>query len=220
MIKYFIKYNNIAPSTTGDKEAKINKGRFLVKITPAISMVSLTAKNEIATQNNVKLDNKVTFKFGGEAEYILPYNKNKWSIFINPSYQKYQDEKTYMIPSGFITNPETEANVKAKYTSIQVPIGVRHYIFLNATSKIFVNAAYAVDIASNTEINYTIISNNTKTDYKSKSGANFAFGLGYNFKNKLSAEIRLNTKKELMRDYSNYSAQYNAIDFILGYSIF
>ncbi|MNQ75782.1 hypothetical protein D3C85_905880 [compost metagenome] len=220
LIKYFIKYNNIAPSTTGDKEAKINKGRFLVKITPAISMVSLTAKNEIATQNNVKLDNKVTFKFGGEAEYILPYNKNKWSIFINPSYQKYQDEKTYMIPSGFITNPETEANVKAKYTSIQVPIGVRHYIFLNATSKIFVNAAYAVDIASNTEINYTIISNNTKTDYKSKSGANFAFGLGYNFKNKLSAEIRLNTKKELMRDYSNYSAQYNAIDFILGYSIF
>lgn len=220
LIKYFTKYNNIEPGIISNEETKINKGHFLVKITPGVSMVSLNAKNEITTQNNVELDNKITFKFGAEAEYILPYNKNKWSVFINPSYQKYQDEKTYMIPSGFITNPETESNVKAKYSSIQVPIGVRHYMFINPTSKIFINAAYAVDIASNTEINYTIISNNTKTDYKSKSGANFAFGLGYNFKNKLSAELRLNTKKELMRDYTYYSAKYSAIDFIFAYTIF
>lgn len=219
LTKYFIKYNNIKPNLAKE-ERKINKGIFLVKITPSASIASLSTENDYFLRDNVQLDNKINFKFGVEAEYILPYNKNKWSIFINPAYQTYQDDKTYNVPSGFIINPETPNNAKVKYTSIQIPIGIRHYMFLNQSSKIFINVAYAFDAGSKTNITYTDVTNKTTREYESGSGSNFAFGLGYNFKNKFSFEARLNTKKELMRDYLTYSAKYSSIDFVLGYTIF
>jgi hypothetical protein len=219
LTKYFIKYNNIKPNLAKE-ERKVNKGIFLVKITPSASIASLSTENDYFLRDNVQLDNKINFKFGVEAEYILPYNKNKWSIFINPAYQTYQDDKTYNVPSGFIISPETPNNAKVKYTSIQIPIGIRHYMFLNQTSKIFINVAYAFDAGSKTNITYTDVTNKTTREYESGSGSNFAFGLGYNFKNKFSFEARLNTKKELMRDYLTYSAKYSSIDFVLGYTIF
>ncbi|KIA94189.1 hypothetical protein OA93_20600 [Flavobacterium sp. KMS] len=219
LTKYFIKYNNIKPNLAKE-ERKVNKGIFLVKITPSASIASLSTENDYFLRDNVQLDNKINFKFGVEAEYILPYNKNKWSIFINPAYQTYQDDKTYNVPSGFIISPETPNNAKVKYTSIQIPIGIRHYMFLNQSSKIFINVAYAFDAGSKTNITYTDVTNKTTREYESGSGSNFAFGLGYNFKNKFSFEARLNTKKELMRDYLTYSAKYSSIDFVLGYTIF
>lgn len=219
LTKYFIKYNNIKPNLAKE-ERKVNKGIFLVKITPSASIASLSTENDYFLRDNVQLDNKINFKFGVEAEYILPYNKNKWSIFISPAYQTYQDDKTYNVPSGFIISPETPNNAKVKYTSIQIPIGIRHYMFLNQTSKIFINVAYAFDAGSKTNITYTDVTNKTTREYESGSGSNFAFGLGYNFKNKFSFEARLNTKKELMRDYLTYSAKYSSIDFVLGYTIF
>lgn len=219
LTKSFIKYNNIKPNLAKE-ERKVNKGIFLVKITPSASIASLSTENDYFLRDNVQLDNKINFKFGVEAEYILPYNKNKWSIFINPAYQTYQDDKTYNVPSGFIISPETPNNAKVKYTSIQIPIGIRHYMFLNQTSKIFINVAYAFDAGSKTNITYTDVTNKTTREYESGSGSNFAFGLGYNFKNKFSFEARLNTKKELMRDYLTYSAKYSSIDFVLGYTIF
>jgi hypothetical protein len=221
LTKYFTKYNNAQPNLADvEKKKQVNKGHFSVKITPSVSIASLSIKNDYVARENVDLDNKINFKFGAEAEYILPYNKNKWSIFINPAYQTYQDEKTYNVPSGFIISPETPHNAKVKYTSVQIPIGIRHYMFLNQTSKIFINVAYAFDAGSKTDITYTDVTNKSTKEYKSYSGGNFAFGLGYNFKNKFSVEARLNTKKELMREYLNYSAKYSSIDFVLGYTIF
>jgi hypothetical protein len=220
LTKYFVKYNNIYPDSAEKGERKVNKGIFLVKITPTVSIASLSTKNDYILSDNIQLDNKINFKFGAEAEYILPYNKNKWSIFINPAYQTYQDEKTYNVPSGFIINPETPNNAKVKYTSIQIPIGIRHYMFLNQTSKIFINVAYVFDAGSKTNITYTEITNKSTREYESGSGSNFALGLGYNFKNKFSVEARFNTKKELMREYLTYSAKYSSIDFVFGYTIF
>ncbi|SNR70586.1 hypothetical protein SAMN04487979_11785 [Flavobacterium sp. ov086] len=93
-------------------------------------------------------------------------------------------------------------------------------MFINQTSKIFINAAYTFDLGSKTNITYTDVVNGNTTNYEESFASNLAFGLGYNFKNKFSLEARLNTKKELMRNYRSYSAQYSSIDFVLGYTIF
>jgi hypothetical protein len=222
LIAYFSKYNNINPDLAKKDNTKTSKSQLFIKITPGISMVSSTVSNEGNSQLNAELDNKTIFKFGAEVEYILPYNKNKWSIFINPTYQKYQDEKSYSVPSGFMTFPDIEYNVKLDYSSVQLPIGVRHYMFLNEKSKIFINAAYTFDVSSNVDITYTSKTGANDTEnFKGRSGSNFAFGLGYNFNNKFSAEIRLNTKKEIINyAYTYNSAKYSAIDFIFGYTIF
>jgi hypothetical protein len=216
---YFSKYNNIATASE-ESDKKSNKKHFLIKVTPGISMVSASLNNTVASRFDVNLDKKIILKIGAEAEYIFPYNKNKWSMFINPTYQKYQDEKNYKVPSGFITNPQTPYVVKINYTSIQLPIGIRHYMFLNQKSKIFISFIYSIDVGGNTEVTYKDLANSgNTTTFKSTSDQSFAFGLGYNFKNKFSFEAKLNTGKELM-NYTYYNAKHKAIDLIFGYTIF
>lgn len=220
LTNYFYKYNNINPISVKESDQKRTKSQFFIKITPGVSMVSSSMKNIASPQFTIDLDTKMIFKIGAEAEYILPYNKNKWSVFINPTYQKYEDEKNYTFFSGLLLNSQMPYNVKINYTSIQLPIGVRHYMFLNQKSKIFISVLYSIDVNGNTQITYKDIANSgNTTTFKSTSEQSLAFGLGYNFKNKFSIEAKLNMGKELM-DYTNYSAKYKAIDFIFGYTIF
>lgn len=220
LTEYFSKYNNITPVSVKESDQKRTKSKFFIKITPGVSMVSSSMKNIASPQFTVDLDKKMIFKIGAEAEYILPYNKNKWSIFINPTYQKYEDEKNYIFFSNYLLNPQMPYNVKIDYTSVQLPIGLRHYMFLNQKSKIFISVIYSIDISGNAKITYKDITNSgNTTTFKSTSEQSFAFGVGYNFKNKFSFEAKLNTGKELM-NYTNYSAKYKAIDFIFGYTIF
>ncbi|MEP6930793.1 MAG: hypothetical protein ABI850_12295 [Flavobacterium sp.] len=214
LVDYFLKYNNITSASNEKSGKKAGKNLFFIKVTPGISIASLSSKNSADPQLNAQLDNKITFRIGAEAEYVLPYNKNKWSAFINPTYQKYQDEKNYSAPSGFIGNPEIQQHIKVSYNSVQLPIGIRHYMFLNEKSKLFINAAYTLDITSKTDITYT-----NRGTFKGDLAKNLAFGLGYNFNNKFSAEMRLNTKKELV-NYVYHSAKYSSIDFIFGYTLF
>ncbi|KUJ60488.1 hypothetical protein AR687_18055 [Flavobacteriaceae bacterium CRH] len=216
---YFSKYNNITSGSDKEIDKKTTKSQFFIKITPGVSMVSTSLKNFAASEFNVELDKKMIFKIGAEAEYILPYNKNKWSIFINPMYQKYEDEKNYNTSSGSITNQQTSYNVKINHSVLQLPIGARHYMFLNQNSKIFIDVAYSLDIASKTDIVYTNKTENSTLNFDGNLGKNLAFGLGYNFKNKFSAEMRFNTKNELI-NYISHSAKYSSIDFIFGYTVF
>lgn len=216
LIKYFIHYNNIETNTTTTKElSKTTKGFIAFKITPEISLISLTMNDGDAPSQDVKMDGTTNFKIGLELEYVLPFNKNKWSLFLNPAYQKYSNTKTYSKPGAFANSPQTVRAAEIKYTSIQFPVGLRHYLFMNANSKIFINAAYSFDISGKASISFD---NNVTNE--SKSGSNFAFGIGYNFKNKYSAEVRMNTKKQLLGDYQSFSANYGAIDFVLGYTLF
>ncbi|RZJ51864.1 MAG: hypothetical protein EOO44_13625 [Flavobacterium sp.] len=219
LTNYFLKYNNISSNSNEKEETKKSKNHVFIKITPGISTVSSKMKNDVASEFNTKLDNKIVFRFGAEVEYVLPTNKNKWSVFINPTYQKYENERSYNVQGNLTSNPVIPYKMEINYTSVQLPIGVRHYMFLNSNSKIFINASYSFDISTKTDITYTNMSNNSQVNFNGSSSNNIAFGLGYNFKNKFTAEARLNTTKELV-NYTYYSAKYSAIDFIFGYTIF
>lgn len=222
LVKYFTKYNNIQPAAGEDEGAKASKKLLFIKVTPGISLASVSARNSANSSLNVDFDNKMVFKIGAEVEYVFPFNKNKWSILTNPMYQKYESEKNYIYHStSAMENLETPYNAKINYSSVQLPVGIRHYMFLNQNSKIFITALYSFEISSNTKISYTNMTpgSTAKGDFESSSDTNFAFGLGYNFKNKFSVEARFNTKKELM-NYQTYSAKYNAVDFIFGYTLF
>ncbi|MDX6191399.1 PorT family protein [Flavobacterium sp. Fl-318] len=220
LVAYFSKYNNLNPDSVKNENTKKTKSKFFIKITPGVSFASLSSTNDADNQLNAKLDKKAVFRIGAEFEYVLPYNKNKWSVFINPTYQKYQNEKDYGVPSPFITFPNVEYTIKASYSSLQLPIGIRHYMFLNENSKIFINYSYTIDVSSKTDITYTNkTASNASGSFTGDFAKNSALGIGYNFKNKFSAEIRFNTKKELV-NYTYHSAKYNAIDFIFAYTIF
>ncbi|MDQ8010820.1 MAG: outer membrane beta-barrel protein [Flavobacterium nitrogenifigens] len=215
LTRYFLKYNNTDNKTKNSVISKSSEGRFHLKITPELSFVSGSMNDGDSPSIDVNLESNTNLKIGLEAEYLLPFNKNKWSLFLNPAYQKYETTKQYSRPGLFAGSPSITRNIEVKYSSIQVPIGLRYYFLINNNSKVFINAAFSFDINGKASLSF-----DKNAELESKTGSNFAFGVGYNFKNKFSAEIRTNTKKQLLGDYNTISIDYKAIDLVFAYSIF
>uniref|UniRef100_UPI00404A2F3E hypothetical protein n=1 Tax=Gelidibacter sp. TaxID=2018083 RepID=UPI00404A2F3E len=157
-------------------------------------------------------DRELSFRLGIEFEYILPFNNNKWSLIFEPTYQYYKTEKT------FDTNPRPEIvrieTATVDYSSIELPLGFRHYSYLNTNSKLFANALAVLDMSFKSDITYGT------TELESDTGFSLAFGLGYNYKNKYSVEARLYTNRDILNKYATLKSDFSAISLILGYNIF
>lgn len=214
LTNYFIGYNNCKNPSSIKAKPTTKKGELLLRITPSINFVSLTIPDRNDYNVNVDANNKTLFKLGLEAEYILPYNKNKWSLFIDPTYQKYENESTYSVKSLFLNQNDVSHTAKINYSSIEMPIGVRHYMFLNKTSKLFLNLAYIFEVNGKATISY-----DQKEYYNSQTSQNFGFGFGYMYKNTISLEMRMNTTKNLLGELPYSESNYKSLGFILGYKI-
>lgn len=203
-VNFFIKYNKCNNSDFIDFEKKQKKDLFNLTLRPGLNSSSLTIQNSISNSRDADFDNEFGFRFGIETEFILPFNKNKWAVLIEPTYQYYKSEKKL-----------TSENVNADYTSIEIPIGIRHYMFLNNNSKLFINGSLIIDLSSNSKIDFE-----SSSDLEFKTDNNLAFGLGYKYDKKYSLELRYQTGREILGNYISWSSDYNTLSVIFGYSIF
>lgn len=160
LVNYFIKYNNCKKNSYIDYNKNISKGSFNIKIKGG---VNVSPYNDYENAQ-LKVDysgNKLFLKYGGEFEYITPFNRNKWAAFIELTYQTYQYSSitTDYRPFGeaFDITYESSYFEKAFFTFI----GVRYYMYLKDSSKIFINA-----------------------------GLFTTFGLGYSYNDKFNIETR------------------------------
>ena len=133
----------------------------------------------------------------------MPFNKNKWAIIIEPTFQYFKADNT--------TNNKTAT---ADYKSIELPFGVRHSFFLTDNSKIFINGLYIHDLSLNSEMSYD---NGNKLEAEGLNS--IAFGLGYN-KQKFSLEMRYATSRDILADYPYWDSKYQTFSIIFGYNIF
>lgn len=203
--KYFLDCGKCSGDSVLVNTATINKPQrdyFNLKITPGLNVSNISLSG---SSNSVGLDynNTISFRLGIESEYVLPFNMNKWGIIIEPAFQYYNSEK--------IRNNEVET---AKFRSIEFPIGIRHYFFLDRGIKGFLDGFYisSFSLNFNSKISY-----NQSTILDTAPRNSFAFGGGFEYK-RISAEIRYYTGRELS-DYINWSAKYNRVSVIFGYKL-
>lgn len=213
LINFITKYNqfNNSNNTVYVKKQKI----FNINIRPRINSASLTLTER---GNQVNLDSydlgsKTIFGIGVEAEILLPFLNNKWALSVEPTYQKYNSDiitqTVGSLKESFTTN----------YNSIEMPISVRHYSFINNNSKIFLNASIIFDFTNKASI-VKKLDNIIINDLEIASNLNFAFGAGYKFKNKYSAEIRFYSKRNVVNQLIDWTSSYNSTSLILGYTLF
>lgn len=217
LIKYFEHYNYCKnPKKQKETSFKINKGDFNLKLTPGVNFSSLSISNDEISQNKYNIDygSNVTFRVGIEAEYVLPYNKNKWSLFIEPAYTYYKSKIEKEIPNGFINSTST-LDTEAEIIRIEMPVGVRYYLFLNNDSKIFINTAFVLALDLDSKIKF-----NLRPDLDDiGSKVYFLGGLGYNLKNKFSIEMRYYSK-DILSNYLFWKSDNKTFSIILGYNLF
>ena len=204
LIDFFEEYNNCLNTESKNFEKKQKVDLLNITVRPGINYSSLFIDNSLDNTEGVDFDKQFTGRFGLEVELIMPFNKNKWSIFAEPTYQ-------YFSSSG----EDIRNTITADYKSIELPIGIRHYMFLNDNSKIFINGAFVVDFSTNSTIDFSIVS-----DLEIKTGTNVALGMGFKFKDKISLELRYQTSRDILAGYFFWESKYNTTSLIFGYSIF
>jgi len=203
LIKLFERFNKCSNADYISYGNKKTKKLFNLNLRPGIRASALTVDSNTLDRRDAQFDTKVGFRLGLEAEFVMAFNRNKWAIIIEPTYQYYEAE--VQLERYF---------VQTDYRSIELPVGIRHYMFLNDQSKVFLNGSFILDFPMNSVVDY-----DTVTDLEIKSKPNLAFGIGYNFNDKISLEAQLQTGRDVLREWQSVSSTYKSFSIIVGYTI-
>ncbi|PQJ69244.1 autotransporter outer membrane beta-barrel domain-containing protein [Polaribacter butkevichii] len=213
LVNLFVKYNNLEIVNFYKKK---QKDLFNLNIRPSINNSSLTLEHSNSIYGDTNFNNKLNFGLGIEAEFILPFNKNKWAIIVEPTYQYFISKK--IIETNNVSGGKLIIN--SDYKSIDIPIGLRHYFYVNENSKIFINFSFIVDLNLNSSIELSRLDGSNLNTFNIQTARNTAIGLGYKFNEKYSIELRYHTNRKLLNKYNFWSSDYKNLSIIFGYSIF
>ena len=212
----FKKYNLCVGSKPVTFEEKNAPRLFNLKIKSGLGYTHFKIDyllNPSGLSQDITFESKLLLKFGFEAEMILPFNRNKLSIVLEPALQSYSSSKE--IVQGMNRPNRT---VLATYNYLEVPLGIRYYLFLSKKSRVFFNGLYSINF-SNT---------NAKVDFGGSGNLNLvmhqmsytpALGLGFSH-GKLSAEFRHYFNREMLENYTAWKSQFGQSSFVFGYKIF
>ena len=225
-----IEYFNLANVFQGDTNSKEIQKRsktdlnFKIVLNSNLSHFDFKFDGSIPFDGNNITDKKITYGLGFEAEIILPFNNNNWSVFIEPSYNSYSGEGIF--PSTYYINPNYTTGLvnenytaKIKYNYIQIPLGIKRNFILNKQSKINLQSAVNMEFYNNSKFTFLRSNNSTYLETElNGSKFNLLIGLGYSYK-KFEIDIKqfsnININPYLNK--SNYS--YRNLSIGLKYKI-
>lgn len=209
---YFKTYN-----TCLNEDFEVFKGApgFSVNIVPKVGLIHGSIDLEYTTNSvtNFSFDPVKGFVAGVGVEVILPYNKNKWAVLIEPSLISLkgdgvsQKEIVYTPTSSLVTDNEYSFD----YTAIDVAAGVRHYLYLNSKTAMFVNLLSSYSFELDSKLSYGT------TDYEIDPVLNVAAGIGAQFVG-IQAELRYDFNRELLPSEAYYELGLKMASFRLSYS--
>jgi len=207
---YFIKYNNCKNSSLTDYNKNIAKGSFNIKAKAGITSSSLQIPN--GSSSNINLGSKTSFNLGSEIEYMIPFNRNKWSGFSEISYQEYQVEKTIIVPSSSGVLFENSYKFNVSYNYFDLVFGLKHHMYLNDNSSLLIKAGYVFGLPMNSTIE---IDNSLYRKISNREG--LTFGAGYSYKSKYNLEFRMSSNH--LDKYYGYS-QFDSFSLVFGYTLY
>ncbi|QBA20612.1 PorT family protein [Chryseobacterium indologenes] len=217
--KVFSTYNSKFSGATNDGNVSDMKRdtKFNLAVRPGLNFYSPLEITK--TLSNEGAPSKTGFRIGVEAEIVLPFNRGKWSIVAEPTFSLYNNKTAVRTTNGNLYNINVE-----NYSFISIPLSVRHYMFINDKSKIFINAginlvALKTSSAKDFSVDYDGYVFDRLKLSSSQAFKSTLFGIGYNYNNKYIIEVRYNTGMNLFEE-KGAEANLKYASIILGYNIF
>ncbi len=179
---------------------------------PGIRSTSLSASSNRTPFRDVDFGDKLGFGFGLELEVVLPFNRNKWSVILEPTYQAFKEEGMTETAGFTLTTNE----VTVDYKSLEIPLGVRYHMFLSDKGKIFINAALVSDFPVSSHLTYA-----NSAPLELGFNVSGAFGLGYKHNDRVSLEVRYLTDREVlaMDNFVSNVSRFGGFSLNFGYNI-
>lgn len=215
LVKFFVRFNKCENADLVNFAKNKKSDLFNFNIRPRLTSSSLTVQS-ISNNREIELGNKQSIGVGVEAEFILPFNRNKWAVSLEPTYQNYISETTTSVQNvsgGTLTT-------RIDYTSIEVPLSIRHYFYFDKNSRIFANFSYVFDFSSDATIDFFRADGSEFNELALETQNNFAFGIGYKYGGRYSLELRYQTPREIIGNYMYWNSDFDSFSVILGYTLF
>jgi hypothetical protein len=210
LMKVFSAHNECNGGVVENYNQETKSDWFNLRFRPGANYSSLKIKDPYLIDKNVDFGAKASLRLGVELEFVLPFNNNKWSLFVEPTYQYYKNEKKNV--NYTVSNT---VDYVVDYKSIEVPVGLRYKIFINDKLNVFFNTAYVYDFEFGSKITRTLIK-----DLEVNTRSNIVFGIGGEFVDKFSFEFRVGTSRNLIGDNVYRDSKYNTSSIIFGYKLF
>jgi hypothetical protein len=202
--RFFIKYNQCQNASYINYDERERKTLINLTIRPGINHSSLAIYDAVINKKYIDFETLLKLRLGFEVELIFPFNNNKWAVIIEPTYQNF---KTDIVNNG--------QNFNVNYWSIELPVGIRHYLHFNERSKVFINTSIIWDLSTNSTVQF-----GSWRTLEIRGLNNYAIGLGYKHDDKFSLELRHFTNRNLLGKYMGWRSEYKTISLILGYSFY
>jgi len=214
LVRLIVKYNQCVSSDYKDYTEKPKEDLFNLNLRLGINNSSLSIRNSALHSLDTDFPNKIGLRISAEAEFIMPFNKNKWALLIESTYQSYNAETQSLNAN----NNGEKLTATVNYSSIEFPIGIRYYLFLKNDTKLFVNLLNNVDILLSKKIEFQKEDGSYLDPVTIYTFDNLGIGVGYQ-RNKYSVELRYQTPKEILKGYLAWQSHYNTFSLIVGYNI-
>lgn len=154
----------------------------------------------------------INYRLGAEWEYILPFNKAIWSIFIDPSITLTNSNR-----SSFKSSLGEDIIASYNLNIVKLPIGFRYHQYLSKTIEIQIDISYYRAITWNSSL---CVENLSTTEYVyplSQESPSFTFAVGFKYEN-FVAQIRRDwVLQDLIRSDLTKSALYASDIFSIAY---
>ena len=211
LIKLFNQYNNVSTEEQKEQLVKRKKTNFNLYVKPGLNIMKLNFYGPSSPNTTDAQFNKTAFKFGMELEHILPFNKGKWALLIEPTYNSInaQDKSENGV-----------SDIKVKYSYLEFNLGAKHYMHIDPTSKVFLSAKIPLfsAVASKSTLEYTSDYFEETIDLN-KLSSNFIFSAGFVYKNKFLVELSYAMKRSISME-SNWGSELSVTSVSLGYNLF
>lgn len=179
-------------------------GNFKFSLRSGVNIGHITLENTSVERRNYDFGVKAGLRIGAEAEFVLPFNKRKWAVIAEPTFQKISNQY-----SG------TTETIDVDYNSLELPLGIRYYMFTGKKTALFLNATLVPDLSLKSAFSLPY---GESLDVSTL--LNFAAGAGFNYNDRLSIEIRYYSPRDLTTKYVQWYSAYSAFSIIAGYTLF
>ncbi len=215
LTQLFIAYGKCNGETPAVIAAKQKGDFFHLTIRPRVTKVSLEIGNGESGLSRADRWDKFGFAFGTEAEFVLPFNKNKWSVLIEPVYHSFRGKKV----SENQLLADEKLFVEINYKSLDINVGLRHYFFFNYQSKVFIDASFVFNKSFNSSVDFTRENGIKLKPLEITPKYNIAGGVGYKYSNRYSIQFRFHTYRKVLAKYTFWKSDYRSVELIFGYSL-
>ncbi|MEL6561681.1 MAG: outer membrane beta-barrel protein [Bacteroidota bacterium] len=199
---YFSVYET-KPSSETDTNLHLN-------LRAGVSIASLVVDYLPGRTFDADFGTQIIPRVGLEMEVAFPGTRNKWAFILEPYYTSYQEE--IILPNS----PQTTTDeAMVNFTTVEISAGVRYYVFLNNKSRLFANLGMTFGITGNSNITIERVA-----DFPTTSGLRGNIGIGYNYNDRLSLELRQNSPYSLINRVIEWDSQYNSMALVLGVRLF